>query len=70
MFEGNILTFNPGWDQDGKALDSFTDIRVLQKELKNLGIALTSETDETASGPASIMLADPDGNQILIDQHR
>jgi lactoylglutathione lyase len=70
MFEENILTFNPGWDQNGNPLDSFTDVRALQKELKNLGIALTNETDETASGPASIMLTDPDGNQILIDQHR
>ena len=70
MFEENILTFNPGWDQDGNPLGSFTDVRALQKELKKLGIALTSETDEAASGPASIMLTDPDGNQILIDQHR
>jgi len=70
LFDGNILTFNPGWDQNGKALDSFIDIRVLQKELKNRGLALTGETDETASGPASITLTDPDGNRILIDQHR
>ena len=70
MFEGNILTFNPGWDQDGNELDSFTDVREIQRELKNRGIALISETDESASGPASFVLSDPDGNQILIDQHR
>lgn len=70
MFEGNILTFNPGWDQDGQPLDSFTDIRALQKELRSLGIPLTSEADEATTGPASITLTDPDGNQILIDQHR
>ena len=70
MFEENILTFNPGWDQDGNELDSFTDVREIQRELKNRGIALISETDESASGPASFVLSDPDGNQILIDQHR
>jgi catechol 2,3-dioxygenase-like lactoylglutathione lyase family enzyme len=70
MFEQNILTFNPGWDQDGQELESFTDVRELQRELKNHGIALSSEADESASGPASLMLSDPDGNQILIDQHR
>ena len=70
MFEKNILTFNPGWDQGGNEVDSFTDVREIQRELKGLGIHLTSEADETTSGPASIMLVDPDGNQILIDQHR
>lgn len=70
MFEENILTFNPGWDQGGNELDSFTDVRELQRELKDQGIALTSEADDSTSGPASLMLADPDGNQILIDQHR
>lgn len=70
MFEENILTFNPGWDQCGKELDSFTDVRGLQRELKNRGIALISEADDSTSGPASLMLSDPDGNQILIDQHR
>ncbi|MDH3747395.1 MAG: VOC family protein [Gammaproteobacteria bacterium] len=70
MFEENILTFNPGWDQGGNELDSFTDVRELQRELKHRGIALGSEADESTSGPASLMLADPDGNQILIDQHR
>jgi catechol 2,3-dioxygenase-like lactoylglutathione lyase family enzyme len=70
MFEGNILTFNPGWDQNAKNLDSFTDVRQLQRELKRQGIALTSEADESSTGPASFMLTDPDGNQILFDQHR
>ncbi len=70
MFEKNILTFNPGWDQKGKELDSFTDIRDIQNELKKRGITLTSEADVQTSGPASLTLTDPDGNQILIDQHR
>lgn len=70
MFEKNILTFNPGWDQGANELDSFTDVRELQRELKKRGIALSSEADDSTSGPASLMLSDPDGNQILIDQHR
>jgi lactoylglutathione lyase len=70
MFEENILTFNPGWDQSGNDLDSFADIREIQRELKMQGIALSSEADESTDGPASLMLSDPDGNQILIDQHR
>jgi catechol 2,3-dioxygenase-like lactoylglutathione lyase family enzyme len=70
MFEANILTFNPGWDQGGNELKSFTDVRDLQRELKDRGIELNSEADDSTSGPASIMLSDPDGNQILIDQHR
>jgi len=70
MFEGNILTFNPGWDQDGNPLDSFTDVRELQQELKDHGITLDNEVDNDTTGPGSIMLSDPDGNQILIDQHR
>ena len=70
MFEQNILTFNPGWDQNGGELDSFTEVRELQRELKSRGITLISEADESTSGPASVMLSDPDGNQILIDQHR
>jgi catechol 2,3-dioxygenase-like lactoylglutathione lyase family enzyme len=70
MFEKNILTFNPGWDQLGEELDSFTDIREIQRELKASGIALDSEVDESTSGPAGLMLTDPDGNTILIDQHR
>ncbi len=70
MFNENILTFNPGWDQAGKELPSFTDVRELQRELKAQGLSLTSEADESSTGPASLMLVDSDGNQILIDQHR
>ena len=70
MFEQNILTFNPGWDQQCNDLESFTDVRDIQRELKKQGITLSSEADESTTGPASIMLSDPDGNQILIDQHR
>jgi len=69
MFDKNTLTFNPGWDQNANALDSFTDIRELQRELKAKGVELMMEADESTSGPASIMLLDPDGNPILIDQH-
>lgn len=70
MFEKNCLTFNPGWDQDAKPLDSFTDVRDLQRELKAQGITLQTEADETTSGPASFVIVDPDGNPILFDQHR
>ena len=70
MFKENILTFNPGWDQNGNDLDSFADVREIQRELKEQGIKLDSEADDSTTGPASIMLTDPDGNQILIDQHR
>lgn len=70
MFEGNILTFNPGWDQNGAETDVFTDVREIQRQLKLQGIELSSETDENATGPASVTLTDPDGNRILIDQHR
>ncbi|MCA0987469.1 VOC family protein [Guptibacillus algicola] len=70
MFEKNILTFNPGWDENAQNLDSFTDIRDLQKHLKENGIELMSEADESTEGPASITLEDPDGNPILLDQHR
>jgi len=70
MFEKNILTFNPGWDQGANELDSFTDVREMQRELKSRGVALDSEADGSTSGPASVTLSDPDGNQILIDQHR
>lgn len=69
LFKDNILTFNPGWDGDAKELPTFTDVRELQRQLKAQGVALASEADEATSGPASFMLADPDGNQILIDQH-
>ncbi|MBP7963748.1 MAG: VOC family protein [Caldilineaceae bacterium] len=69
MFEQNILTFNPGWDGNAQPLDSFTDIRDLQRHLKAQGVPLLSEADEFTSGPASLMAADPDGNPILLDQH-
>lgn len=69
MFEGNILTFNPGWDGNSHNLPSFTDIRELQRKLKAQGVALTSEADESTTGPASFTLVDPDGNAILVDQH-
>ena len=70
MFEDNLMTFNPGWDQQAKETDTFTDVRDIQRKLKEAGVALAMQADESTSGPASIMLADPDGNQILIDQHR
>lgn len=70
MFEGNILTFNPGWDENAENLEHFDDIRTIQKHIKNGGIQLISEADEKSTGPASLMFTDPDGNLILIDQHR
>ena len=70
MFENNIMTFNPGWDQSGSDLEEFTDVREIQRSLMEQGVPLDSEADDSTSGPASIMLTDPDGNQILIDQHR
>lgn len=69
MFERNLMTFNPGWDNDGKELSEYTDVRELQKQLKAKGISLTNEADESTTGPASFMIEDPDGNQILVDQH-
>ena len=69
MFDKNMLTFNPGWDQDARKMEKFVDIRELQKKLKALGIAFLSEADEASSGPASFMVLDPDGNPILVDQH-
>jgi lactoylglutathione lyase len=69
MFESNILTFNPGWDQDANKLEAFTDVRDLQRELRAQGVSFQSEADESTSGPASFMIADPDGNVILFDQH-
>jgi lactoylglutathione lyase len=69
MFENNILTFNPGWNQNAEPLSEFTDVRELQRHLKANGIPLMTEADETTTGPASLMIADPDGNTILIDQH-
>jgi lactoylglutathione lyase len=69
MFDKNILTFNPGWDQDANKVEGFTDVRELQKQLKAAGVMLTAEADESTSGPGHITAIDPDGNQILIDQH-
>ena len=69
MFDKNILTFNPGWNSDAQPLSDFTDIRELQRQLKARGVSLLSEADEGSSGPASLMLVDPDGNTILLDQH-
>ena len=70
MFDKNMLTFNPGWNQQCKETDAFTDVREIQRMLKEQGVDLYSEADETSKGPASITLFDPDGNPILIDQHR
>jgi lactoylglutathione lyase len=69
MFERNILTFNPGWDQNAQPVASFTDVRELQRQLKARGVPFVSEADESTSGPASFIVADPDGNPILFDQH-
>ena len=70
MFEENILTFNPGWDSHARPLDTFTDVRELQRQLKAQGITFATEADENTTGPASFVIADPDGNAILVDQHR
>jgi lactoylglutathione lyase len=69
MFDKNILTFNPGWDSNGQKLAAFTDVRELQRRLKAEGVPIAKEADESTTGPASFVLMDPDGNQILIDQH-
>ena len=69
MFEKNILTFNPGWDQNAQKLGTFTDVRELQRQLKAQGVQMVSEADEKTTGPASFMAVDPDGNSILFDQH-
>ncbi len=69
MFDRNILTFNPGWDQNAQPIEQFTDVRELQRRMKKSGVPLMTEADENSSGPASFMMADPDGNPILIDQH-
>jgi catechol-2,3-dioxygenase len=70
MFQGNILTFNPGWDYNAQNLEQFEDIRQIQQQLKEKGLPLMAEADVQSSGPASLMLTDPDGNVILLDQHR
>jgi catechol 2,3-dioxygenase-like lactoylglutathione lyase family enzyme len=69
MFERNILTFNPGWDADAQPLDDYTDVRELQRRLEAVGIEFESRADESTTGPASFVIADPDGNPILVDQH-
>ncbi|UCG23759.1 MAG: VOC family protein [Chloroflexota bacterium] len=69
MFERNILTFNPGWDSNAAEIEEFTDVRDLQRQLKESGLELISEVDENSTGPGSFMLLDPDGNPILVDQH-
>lgn len=69
MFEQNIMTFNPGWDGNAKALESFQDVREIQALLKERGVELTTEADPESKGPASLTLIDPDGNAILVDQH-
>ena len=69
MFENNILTFNPGWDTNAQAVDGYTDVRELQKTLRDSGIEIQDPADEETTGPASFVVTDPDGNAILIDQH-
>jgi len=70
MFEKNMLTFNPGWDQNAQPLAQFTDVRELQRRLRAQGATFMSEADESTTGPASFMVVDPDGNPVLFDQHR
>ena len=70
MFEGNILTFNPGWDENAQNLDEFDDVRTIQAHLKEQGVAVNPEVAEGTEGPGNLMCTDPDGNVILIDQHR
>ena len=69
MFEKNMLTFNPGWSGKAEALEQFEDIREIQKKLKSAGLTMITEADDSTTGPASLMLMDPDGNPILLDQH-
>lgn len=69
MIEKNSLTFNPGWDSNARQLDTFTDVRELQRRLKAKGVEFQSEADESTTGPAYFILVDPDGNPILVDQH-
>jgi catechol 2,3-dioxygenase-like lactoylglutathione lyase family enzyme len=70
MFEKNILTFNPGWDQTAQPVDPFTDIRDIQRRLRDAGVSFDQEADESTTGPASFIITDPDGNPVLVDQHR
>lgn len=70
MFERNLLTFNPGWDQQGRETEAFTDVRDIQRALRARGIEPVVTADQDGTGPAAIMVVDPDGNQVLIDQHR
>jgi lactoylglutathione lyase len=70
MFDKNMLTFNPGWNQEKDEVNPFTDVRELQKQLKAAGVAFVAEADENTTGPASFILTDPDGNPVLVDQHR
>ena len=69
MFDKNTLTFNPGWDSNASELDAFTDVREIQRQLKERGVEFISEADESTTGPASFIVVDPDGNPILVDQH-
>ena len=69
MFEKNILTFNPGWDQNAQTVGSFTDVRELQRQLKAQGVSFVQEADASTTGPASFIAVDPDGNPVLVDQH-
>ena len=69
MFDKNILTFNPGWDSNAQKVAAFTDVRELQRQLKAAGVPIAKEADPTSKGPASFVVFDPDGNQILVDQH-
>ena len=69
MFEKNMLTFNPGWDSNASQIDKFTDVRDLQRQLKEKGLKMIAEADESTTGPGSFMIVDPDGNPILVDQH-
>ncbi len=69
MFEKNMLTFNPGWNQDAQKLDAFTDVREIQRQLKAQGMVFVTEADESTTGPAHFVVVDPDGNPILVDQH-
>jgi hypothetical protein len=69
MFEGNMFTFNPGWDENAKPVEGYTDVRKIQQHLKSKNIKLESEANESTTGPASFVVTDPDGNTILFDQH-